>query len=178
MDFMSDQFADRRRFRLLTLIDDYTRECLALDVASSIPGARVARVLERVAERTGYPEVIVMDNGPEFRSRALDAWAVRHGVKLHFIQPGKPNQNAYIESFNDKIRSECLNVNWFLGPEDARAEIERWRRDFNEKRPHSGVGRIPPAVFARRAAALPSPPAPSGLLHAQIKGSEKGESVL
>jgi putative transposase len=92
----------------------------------------------------------VNDNGPEFTGRALDRWACLHQVRLHFIQPGKPIQNAFVESFNDKFRSECLNAHWFLGPEDARSEIERWRVEYNARRPHSLLGRIPPAIFARQ----------------------------
>ena len=164
MDFMSDAFGDGRRFRVFNLIDDFSRECLAIEVGTSLPGLVVTRVLDRVAERRGYPAVIVADNGPEFRGRELDAWACRHGVRLHFIDPGKPMQNAFVESFNDKFRYDCLNTNWFLGLEDARDRIERWRREYNELRPHSSIGRIPPAEFARRATALQSPPAPCGPL--------------
>jgi putative transposase len=161
MDFMSDAFADGRRFRVLNVLDDFTRESLAIEVGTSLPGVVVTRVLDRIAERRGYPATIVSDNGPEFRSREMDAWACRRGVQLHFIDPGKPIQNAFVESFNDKFRAECLNANWFFGLEDARKRAEAWRHDYNEFRPHRSIGRIPPAVFARRAAALQSPPAPS-----------------
>ena len=163
MDFMSDAFADGRRFRVFNVIDDFSRECLAIEVGTSLPGLVVARVLDRVAVTRGYPEVIVVDNGPEFRGREMDAWACRRGVRLHFIDPGKPMQNAFIESFNDKFRYACLNANYFLGLDDARRRVEKWRHEYNEIRTHRSIGRIPPAEFARRAAALQSPPAPSGL---------------
>ena len=164
MDFVHDMLADSRRFRALNVLDDCSRESLAIEVATSIPGKRVTRVLDHVAAQRGYPDAIVMDNGPEFTGRALDRWAAEHGVQLHFIDPGKPTQNAFVESFNDKFRSECLNTNWFIDLEDARARIEKWRREYNELRPHSSIGRIPPAEFTRRAAALRGPAAPFGLL--------------
>ena len=166
MDFMSDAFADGRRFRVLNVIDDFSRECLAIEVGPSLPGIVVTRVLDRVAAKRGYPEVIVTDNGPEFRGREMDAWAFRHGIRLHFIDPGKPMQNGFVESFNDKFRYECLNAEWFGGLDDARSRVERWRRDYNERRPHRSIGRMPPAVFARRAAALRAFKAPSELPHA------------
>ena len=164
MDFMSDALADGRRFRVFNVIDDFSRECLAIEVGTSLPGMVVTRVLDRVAESRGLPDVIVVDNGPEFRGREMDAWACRRGVRLHFIDPGKPMQNAFVESFNDKFRYECLNAHYFVGLEDARRRIENWRREYNELRPHRSLGRIPPAAFARRAAALQAPPAPSDLL--------------
>jgi putative transposase len=164
MDFVHDMLADSRRFRALNVLDDCSRESLAIEVATSIPGKRVTRVLDHVAAQRGYPTAIVMDNGPEFTGRALDRWAAEHGVQLHFIDPGKPTQNAFVESFNDKFRSECLNTNWFVDLEDARVRIEKWRREYNELRPHSSIGRIPPAEFTRRAAALRGPAAPFGLL--------------
>lgn len=166
MDFMSDAFADGRRFRVFNVIDDFTRECLAIEVGTSLPGMVVTRVLDRVAARRGYPAVIVTDNGPEFRGRDMDAWAFRHGIQLHFIDPGKPMQNAFIESFNDKFRYECLNANYFLGLDDARRRVERWRHEYNELRPHRSIGRVPPALFARRAAALRASKTPSELPHA------------
>jgi putative transposase len=162
MDFVHDMLADQRRFRTFTLLDNFSRECLALDVATSIPGARVVRVLDRVAQQRGYPETIVCDNGPEFRGRDMDRWAAKHGARLHFIDPGKPMQNAFVESFHDKFRAESLNATWFLDLADARTKIEAWREEYNERRPHRSIGRIPPAVFARRSTLLQSPPAPSG----------------
>ena len=163
MDFMSDAFADGRRFRVLNVIDVFSRECLAIEVGTSLPGLVVTRVLDRVAATRGYPEVIVVDNGPEFRGRDMDAWACRRGVRLHFIDPGKPMQNAFVESFNDKFRYACLSAEWFTGLDDARVRIERWRHDYNERRPHRSIGRMPPAVYARRVAALPALPGTVGL---------------
>lgn len=164
MDFMSDAFSDGRKFRVLNVIDEFSRECLAIEVGASLPGIVVTRVLDRIAATRGYPAVIVTDNGPEFRGREMDAWACRKGVRLHFIDPGKPMQNGFVESFNDKFRYSCLNAEYFVGLEDARRRIEAWRRDYNEERPHRSIGRIPPAEYARRAAALQAPTAPSGLL--------------
>jgi len=148
MDFMVDMLADGRRFRVLTVMDEFSRECLALDIATSIPGVRVTRVLDAIAAQRGYPRVIVSDNGPEFTGRALDCWASRHSVRLHFIQPGKPTQNAFIESLNGTLRQECLSADWFAALVDARIKTRRWQREYNERRPHSRIGRIPPAVFA------------------------------
>jgi len=149
MDFMQDMLSDGRRFRVLTVMDEYSRECLAIDAAISIPGERVTRVLDAIAVNRGYPAVVVTDNGPEFTGRALDRWASQHGVRLHFIQPGKPTQNAFIESLNGTFREECLSADWFLDLPEARSRISRWRQEYNEQRPHSTIGRIPPAVFAR-----------------------------
>ena len=148
MDFMLDMLADGRRFRVLTVMDEFSRECLAIDAAVSIPGVRVARVLDAIASQRGYPRVIVSDNGPEFTGRAMDQWASQHGVLLHFIQPGKPTQNAFIESLNGTFREECLSANWFTDLVDARVKVRRWQREYNERRPHSKIGRVPPAVFA------------------------------
>jgi putative transposase len=151
MDFVRDCFSDGRCFRTLTLVDLFTRECPVIEVDTSLPGARVVRVLEQLAESRGLPEVITVDNGPEFISRVLDAWAFRRGVKLQFIRPGKPIENAFNESFNGRFRDECLNENWFLDLQDARAQIETWRIDYNEVRPHSSIGNLPPMEFAKRA---------------------------
>jgi putative transposase len=171
MDFMSDALADGRRFRVFNVLDDFSRECLAIEAGTSLPGSVVTRVLDGIAARRGYPQTVVVDNGPEFRGREMDTWACRNGVQLHFIDPGKPIQNAFVESFNDKFRSECLNSHWFVDLGDARRRIERWRQEYNERRPHRSLGRIPPAEFARRAAALQAPPAPSGLLLDQRPGA-------
>ena len=151
MDFMQDTLFNGRCFRTLNILDDFSRESPAIEVAHSIPGARVARVLDHLAETHGLPEVIVVDNGPEFTSRALDEWAYRNGVRLHFIRPGKPVENCFVESFNGKFREECLNENWFTSLEDAKTKIERWRVDYNEIRPHSALGQLPPAEYARTA---------------------------
>jgi len=163
MDFVSDALTDGRKFRSLNILDDYNRECLAAEVDTSIPGARVVRVLEQLRERRGLPQVLVMDNGPEFAGQALDVWAYQQGVKLHFIEPGKPVQNAFIESFNGKMRDECLNEHWFMSLREARGTMEAWRRDYNEVRPHSALGNQTPQEFTARGAALRSPTAPCEL---------------
>lgn len=156
MDFMSDTLADGRPFRTFNVVDDFSRECLAIEVDTSIPGLRVARVLDRVAGERGLPKAIVSDNGPEFAGRVLDAWAYQRGVTLQFIRPGKPIENAFAESFNGKFRDECLNEHWFTGLNDARFTIEAWRRDYNHVRPHSSLGGLTPAEFAGQSAALRS----------------------
>ena len=149
MDFMRDQLAGGRVFRLLTVVDHFTRESPVIEVDLSLPGARVAQVLDRVGGRRGLPRSIRVDNGPEFTGRALDEWAHRRGVKLEFIRPGKPVENAFIESFNGRIRQECLNQHWFLDLDDARRTIEAWRISYNTNRPHSGIGGRTPAEFAK-----------------------------
>ena len=161
MDFASDSLASGRRFRALVVVDDYTRECLGIEVDTSLSGERVARLLDRAGERAGLPEAVVSDNGPEFTSRALDAWAYEQGVELRFIQPGKPIQNAFAESFIGKFRDECLNEHWFANLADARAKLEDWRIDDNTNRPHSSLGNATPSEFARRSQKLRSPTAPS-----------------
>lgn len=150
MDFVQDQLADGRRFRTLTIVDSFTRECPALEVDTSIGGNRVVRVLDRLAFLRGLPEAITIDNGPEFTSNALDEWAYRNNVKLDFIRPGKPIENAYIESFNGKFRDECLNDNWFLSLDDARKTIEAWRMDYNRHRPHSSLDNLTPMEYAEK----------------------------
>jgi putative transposase len=149
MDFVSDCVSTGKVIRMLTIVDDYTRECPVIEVDTSLGGLRVRRVLDRIASERGLPEAIVVDNGPEFRGRALAAWSEQSGVRLEFIQPGKPVQNAYIESFNGRLRDECLNANWFTSLSDARRKIEIWRQDYNEQRPHSSLNYLPPANFAR-----------------------------
>jgi putative transposase len=149
MDFMRDQLAGGRVFRLLTVVDHFTRESPAIEVDLSLPGARVTQVLDRLAGRRGLPRSIRVDNGPEFTGRALDEWAHRRGVKLEFIRPGKPVENAFIESFNGRLRQECLNQHWFLDLDDARRTIEVWRIGYNTKRPHSGLGGLTPAEFVK-----------------------------
>lgn len=148
MDFVSDGLVDGRRIRCLNIVDDFTKQCLAIEVDRSLPGLRVVRVLERLAENRGLPTSITVDNGPEFAGKALDAWAYERGLKLHFIEPGKPQQNAYIESFNGKFRDECLNEHWFVSLRYARETIEEWRQDYNEQRPHSSIGYLTPNQFA------------------------------
>jgi putative transposase len=148
MDFVSDSLHDGRRFRVLTLVDHFSRVSPAIDVGSSITGKRVVAVLERLAKTHGLPRVITTDNGTEFTSRAVDEWAHRNGVKLDFIRPGKPIENAYIESFNGRLRQECLEENWFISMQDAREKIEAWRVDYNERRPHTSLGNQTPREFA------------------------------
>lgn len=147
MDFVSDQLFDGRRFRALTVMDLFTRECLAILVGQSIRGEDVARLLERLVVLHGLPKRIQTDNGSEFISRALDRWAYIHGVKLEFSRPGKPTDNAFIESFNGSFRDECLNVHWFLSLGDAQEKIEKWRWDYNNFRPHSSLADVPPRAF-------------------------------
>lgn len=147
MDFVSDTLSSGRRFRCLTVLDEHTRECLAIHVAHSIPAVRVIDVLEALRAERGLPEVIITDNGSEFTSRAFDAWAYARGVKIEYIQPGKPVQNAFIESFNGTLRDDCLNLHWFLSLIDAKRTIEDWRRDYNDFRPHSSLGGLTPSEF-------------------------------
>jgi putative transposase len=150
MDFVADSMATGRRFRCLNIVDDLTRVSPAIEVDTSIPGARVVRVLERLAVTHGLPETLVVDNGPEFTGKALDAWAYKAGVKLHFIDPGKPMQNCYVESFNGKFRDECLDLHWFTDLADAKEKIESWRVEYNRIRPHSSLGDATPEAFAER----------------------------
>jgi len=159
MDFMRDALWNGRLFRTFNVLGDGSREALRIEVDFSLPASRVARVLAELLEERGCPEEIVIDNGPEFASRELDAWAARKGVKLRFIRPGKPVENCFIESFNGTFRKDCLDANWFEDLGHARRVIESWRMDYNHDRPHSGVGDLAPAEFA----ALREPTAPSGL---------------
>jgi putative transposase len=148
MDFTMDTLATGRKFRTLNIVDDFTRECLAIEVDTSLGGYRVVRVLDRLAALRNLPPVIVTDNGPEFAGRALDAWAYAAKVKIHFIRPGKPVENCYIESFNGKFRDECLNEHWFTDLADAKDKIEIWRTDYNEVRPHSSLGNATPKEYS------------------------------
>ncbi len=154
MDFVTDSTATGRRFRALTIIDDYSRECPAIEVDTSLGGRRVVSVLERLADTRGLPKSITIDNGPEFAGRVLDEWAYRKGVKLCFIRPGKPIENAYVESFNGRLRDECLNTNWFMNLRHAREIIEDWRVDYNEVRPHSSLKGATPKEYADMTARL------------------------
>lgn len=150
MDFVSDALDTGRRFKVLTIVDDYSRECPAMEVDTSLNGKRVVQTLERLAALRGLPEVITVDNGPEFSGKTLDGWAYKNKVHLNFIRPGKPVENAYIESFNGKFRDECLNENRFLSLRQARQIIETWRKDYNEVRPHSSLNDLTPQEFARQ----------------------------
>lgn len=149
MDFVSDQLFDGRRFRSLTVIDSYTRESLAIHADKTIRATDVVETLETLKATRGVPEFIRIDNGPEFISKALDLWAYQEGVRLHFSRPGKPTDNAMVESFNGSYRSECLGTNWFLSLEDARSKIERWRIEYNQFRPHSSLEYKTPSEFAK-----------------------------
>jgi len=154
VDFMTDALSSGRRFRTLNIVDDYTRECLAIEVDTSLGGVRVVRVLEELKRRRGLPRQIRSDNGPEFLSRAVDQWAYEQGLHWHTIQPGRPMENGYVESFNGRFRDECLNENWFRDLADAREKIAVWRQDYNESRPHSSLQYRTPVEFAQLAASF------------------------
>ena len=147
MDFVSDRLGDGRQFRTLTVVDNFVKRCPVLEVDTSISGERVTRALDRAIEMYGKPWQMVMDNGPEFTSRALLEWATRRGIELVWIEPGKPIQNAYAESFNSRFRDECLNQHHFTTLDDARALIESWRQDYNTVRPHTSLGGETPERF-------------------------------
>ena len=137
----------------MTLVDNFTRESLAIRAGQRLTGDHVVKILEEVIQRRGTPKTIRVDNGPEFVSRSLNLWAYWSGVKLDFSRPGKPTDNAFIESFNGKFREECLNQHWFLSLEEAQKKIDFWREDYNQRRPHSSLGDVPPAEFAAQASA-------------------------
>ena len=149
LEFVNDSLETGRRIRTLNIVDDFTRECLAIEVDTSLCGRRVARVLDTIGAVRGYPQTIVMDNGTELTSIAMACWARDRKVRLHFIQPGKPTQNAFIESFNGRFRDECLNENEFASLAHARSIIETWRWDYNANRPHKPFGNLTPEEFAR-----------------------------
>ena len=148
MDFVSDRTRTGRSLRVLTVIDEVTRECLALEADSSITGRKVAAILNRIALFRGYPKEILTDNGPAFISNAVSAWAYDHKVEHIFIDPGKPMQNGHIESFNGKLRIECLNQHWFRSLPEARELVDTWRTEYNQLRPHSSLGNLTPVEFA------------------------------
>jgi len=148
MDFVHDSLVDGRKFRVLTLVDTCTRECLALLADRSLTGRHVAAALDQAASRRGYPKLITVDNGSEFYSKAMDHWAWTHGVKLDFIRPGRPMENGYIESFNGRLRDECLNAELFLDLVDAQQKLDAWRKDYNGKRPHTSIGNLTPIEYA------------------------------
>ena len=147
MDFLSDSLADGRRFRILTLVDHVSRVSPAITVDVSLTGERVVAILEELRRTTGVPRRLAIDNGPEFISKALDAWAYRHGVQLEFSRPGKPTDNAFAESFNGRFRDECLDQHWFASLEEARRVIEAWRVEYNTERPHRSLGQQTPAAW-------------------------------
>ena len=148
MDFVSDRLVDGRWFRILTVVDQYTRECLCAYADRSQTGEKVVVQMKRLAAVRGVPESITTDNGGEFAGKAMEVWAYQNGVKLDLIRPGKPVENGYIESFNGRLRDECLNGEIFFDLVDAREKLERWRRDYNEHRPHSSLDDRTPAEFA------------------------------
>lgn len=159
LDFVSDALTDSRRFRTLCVVDDFTREALAVVVDVSLSGVRVARELDHLIEQRGKPKMIVSDNGTELTSHAIFRWAQDQRIEWHYIAPGKPTQNAFVESFNGRLRDECLNEHLFDRLDDARNIIEAWRTDYNTARPHTSLGGLAPAVFARRARS-PRPASP------------------
>ncbi len=158
LDFLTDALADGRRFRVLTIVDNVSRVSPAIEVGVSLTGARVVAVLERLRRTAGMPERIAIDNGPEFISKALDAWAYGNGVQLEFSRPGKPTDNAFAESCNGRFRDECLNQHWFTSLEEVRQTVEAWRLDYNLDRPHRALGQQTPAAWA--AAWTPAQKAP------------------
>jgi putative transposase len=153
LDFVADQLAHGRRFRALTVVDVYTRECLAIEAGQSLKGEDVVRVLNRVGVRRGAPKWLFCDNGSEFTSQAMDLWAYQQGVRIDFSRPGKPTDNAHVESFNGTFRAECLDAHWFATLTEARQVIEAWRREYNESRPHRALGERTPNEFASQDAA-------------------------
>lgn len=191
VDFMTDALSSGRRFRTLNIVDDYTRECLAIEVDTSLGGMRVVRVLEELKQRRGLPRQIRSDNGPEFVSRAVDQWAYEQGLQWHTIQPGRPMENGYVESFNGRFRDECLNENWFSDLADAREKIARWKQDYNEERPHSSLQYRTPVEFAAQSAvsfytagvgqgvsnADPLPHTPIPATETGTRGEQKPEKV-
>ena len=162
MDFVSDSLSNGRRLKYLTVADDFSHECVDIAVDFGISGEYVTRLLDRAAAFRGYPDMVRTDNGPEFTSRVFMAWAQTHGIRHILIQPGRPMQNGYIESFNGKFRDEHLNESWFETLQQARNAASIWKQDYNQVRPHSSVGRIPPAEFAH--------------LHRQ-RAANEGESI-
>ena len=150
MDFVFDRTAEGRVLKCLTVVDDATHEAVVIEVERAISGIGVTRVMDRLALSRGLPKVIRSDNGKEFCGKAMVIWAHEHGVQLRLIEPCKPNQNAYIESFNGRLRDECLNEHWFPSLLHARAEIERWRQEYNEERPKKALGGLTPAAYAKQ----------------------------
>ena len=150
MDFVHDQLASGRKFRVLTVIDKWNRHCVALHVAFALTGHSVVEALEDVRRESGLPTAITVDNGTEFTSKVLDEWCYQRGVRLDFIRPGKPVENGMIESFNGRLRDECLNANEFTSIEHARSTLQSWREDYNHRRPHGSLGNLTPSEFAEQ----------------------------
>ena len=153
MDFVFDRVASGRPIKCLVIVDDATHEAVAIVPAHSIGSEHLTRLLDEICAQRGKPSIIRSDNGPEFTGKAMLNWAHRNSIALKLIEPGKPNQNAYVESFNGRLRDECLNEHWFVSLAHARAEIERWRKEYNEERPKKSLGGLTPAVYARQLAA-------------------------
>lgn len=147
MDYVSEQLSDGRNVRIFAAVDNFSRQCVALDAASSLPACAVIQVLESAIKQHGNPRTLVCDNGPEFRSKDFQAWASKLGIAIHFIEPGKPIQNAFAESFNGRLRAECLNTHWFTNLAQLRSTLAAWLRDYNEARPHSALGGLSPLAF-------------------------------
>lgn len=154
LDFVADALSDGRRIRLLNVVDDFTRECLKIVIDTSLSGQRVARELSELMQEKGKPEEIISDNGTEFTSRAILEWSNDKKIAWKYIEPGKPTQNAYIESFNGKLRDECLNENWFMNLKEARKIVEEWRIDYNCNRPHSSLHGLTPWEFLKKETSL------------------------
>lgn len=150
LDFVCDQLSQGQRFRALTVVDVFTREALAIEVGQQLRAGDVVCVLDRLRQLRGCPENLYCDNGSEFTSQLVDLWAYHHKVHIDYSRPGKPTDNAFVESFNGTFRDECLNAHWFESISDARAVVESWRVEYNESRPHRALGEVPPAEFARR----------------------------
>jgi putative transposase len=153
LDFMADQWTDGRRFRVLTVVDVFTRESLATEVGSSLKGADVVEVLNPIRARRGASKMLFCDNGSEFSSQIMDLWAYQNAVRIDFSRPGKPTDNAFSETFNGTLRAECLDTHWFSTLEEAKGKIEAWRKEYNESRPHRALGERTPNEFAHEVAA-------------------------
>lgn len=149
MDFVHDRFANQRKFRMLTIVDHFSRESIAIEVGYGLKAGDVIRCLSKIKYTRGLPEIISVDNGSEFSGHELNQWAHENNVKIHFIRPGKPTENAYIESFNGRLRDECLNANIFYSLDDAKINIEKWREDYNNWRPHSSLGNRSPNEYKK-----------------------------
>jgi putative transposase len=154
MDFMSDALSDGRRFKILTVVDDFSRFCPAILAERSIPAVRVTALIDQISSLYGSPRRIRVDNGPEFTSAAFHGWAAKRKIQVEHIRPGRPMENPYIESFNGKFRDECLNEHWFLSLQHARETIELWRRSYNDQRPHSSLNGMTPYEYVKEQAAI------------------------
>ena len=178
MDFVSEKLVDGRWFRILTVVDQYTRECLCAHADRSQTGEKVVTQMKHIGLLRGLPESITTDNGGEFAGKAMEVWAYRNGVKLDLIRPGKPVENGYIESFNGRLRDECLNGELFFDLVDAREKLERWRADYNEQRPHSSLDNRTPAEFAKIARRQRSFALPIGRKAEPVPGQGSADAGL